>query len=199
MISFKISMEIKHTKKNSIPPEATRVFKGVIFDVYQWEQKMYDGTTATFEKLKRPDTALVIPVLPDGRILISEQEQPNKPPYIGLLGGRIDEGEDALEAAKRELSEESGYTSNDWSVFAIEEPVAKIEWTIYTFVARNCEKTAEQKLDGGEKITLKTVTFEEFLDLSTNEKFYDLGLKMIIREAKLDPEKMAELKKKILG
>ena len=52
------------------PPQAKRVFKGMIFDVYQWEQEMYDGSTHTFEKIIRPDTVLVIPVTEDGKIII---------------------------------------------------------------------------------------------------------------------------------
>ncbi len=36
-----------------IPPNAKRVFKGIIFDVYQWQQKMFDGSKETFEMLKR--------------------------------------------------------------------------------------------------------------------------------------------------
>lgn len=58
------------------------MFKGVIFDVYQWEQEMFDGTTQTFEKLKRPDTIMVIPVTEDGKIILTEQEQPGKKPFI---------------------------------------------------------------------------------------------------------------------
>jgi len=38
--------------------QAQRVFKGIIFDVYQWKQKMFDGSQGIFEMLKRPDTAL---------------------------------------------------------------------------------------------------------------------------------------------
>lgn len=38
--------------RQPIPDHAKCVFKGVIFDVYQWEQKLYNGTTTTFEKLK---------------------------------------------------------------------------------------------------------------------------------------------------
>src|SRR3989344_6006543 len=98
----------------NIPPQAKRVFKGVIFDVYQWEQKMFDGTTTTFEKLKRPDTVVVFPILPDGRILLTEQEQPGKQLFIGATGGRVDENEDILESAKRELLEESGYKAEEY-------------------------------------------------------------------------------------
>ncbi|MEI7603954.1 MAG: hypothetical protein WCJ19_02970 [bacterium] len=46
-----------------IPEDAVKVFSGVIFDVYQWQQLQFDGTYATFEKIKRNDVALVIPIM----------------------------------------------------------------------------------------------------------------------------------------
>lgn len=45
-----------------IPINARRVFKGIIFDVYQWEQKMFDGNFKTFEMLKRPNTVEIIAI-----------------------------------------------------------------------------------------------------------------------------------------
>jgi len=103
-------MEIKRPpNKQPIPEYAKCVFNGIIFDVYQWQQKQFDGTTATFEKLKRPDTVMLLPVTNDKKIVITEQEQPGKQPFIGSIGGRVDPGEDILTAAKRELLEESGY------------------------------------------------------------------------------------------
>ena len=70
-------MEIKRPKsKQPIPDNAKKVFGGVLFDVYQWEQELFDGTKTIFEKLKRPDTVVVFPVLDDGKILLTEQEQP---------------------------------------------------------------------------------------------------------------------------
>jgi len=54
--------------------ESKLVFKGVVFDVYQWEQKMFDGSYEIFEKLKRKDTAMVIPIKKDGKIIITKQE-----------------------------------------------------------------------------------------------------------------------------
>src|SRR3989338_5132089 len=97
-------MEINRPKsKQPIPENAKKVFDGVLFDVYQWEQKLFDGTKTVFEKLKRPDTVVVFPVLDDGKIILTEQKQPGKELFIGATGGRIDDGEDILEAAKREL------------------------------------------------------------------------------------------------
>ncbi len=193
-------MEIKRPpSKQPIPPDAKKVFKGVIFDVYQWKQKLFDGSYETFEKLKRPDTVLIIAVTEDHKILSSYQEQPGKVPFRGLLGGRIDEGEAPLEAAKRELREESGYESDEWFLFDAIQPVSKIDWVVYTFVAKGCKKTSNQKLEAGEKIALEPVTFERFVDLVFAEEFGDAELKLKLLEAKLNPEKMAEIKRTILG
>jgi ADP-ribose pyrophosphatase len=181
--------------KQPIPERAKRVFKGEIFDVYQWEQKMFDGTTETFEKLKRPDTVVVFPILPDGRIILTEQEQPGKEQFIGATGGRVDEGEGILEAAKRELLEESGYEADNFILWDAEQPIGKIEWAIYVFIAKGLKKVAEMNLDAGERITLRPVTFDEFLSMAANEKFEERTIASKLMEATLNPEKKERLRK----
>ncbi len=177
------------------PDHAKLVFKGKIFDTYQWEQKMYDGTKKIFEKLKRPDTVVIFPVLDDGSILITEQEQPGKDTFIGGCGGRVEEGEDILVAAKRECLEETGYEASEWILWKAEHPASKIDWAIYVFVAKRCKKTSEQNLDGGEKIKLKSVTFDEFLQIGRDKKFMEKEIIGDLYEALLDIEKYKELKK----
>lgn len=180
--------------KHKIPPQAKKVFKGMIFDVYQWEQKMYDGLTHTFERIKRPDTVIVIPVTKDGKIIICDQEQPHRDkPYLSLISGRVEENEPPEEAAKRELLEETGFEAKDlilWDEHSISD---KISWTIYTYIAKGCKKVAEQNLDGGEKIELKFVDFEEFIELLASKQLPDIHLTVKALEAKLDSEKMEEL------
>lgn len=180
--------------RTRIPPQAKEVFKGQIFDIYQWEQPMYDGTTHTFERLKRPDTVIVIPVTEDGKIIICDQEQPDREPYLSMISGRIDAGEEPLAAGKRELLEETGYESEDWVLYDQFQPFTKMEWEIFTYVARGCRKVAEQNLDGGEKIDLRLVSFDEFIELLASKQLPDIHLTVKVLEAKLDPEKMAELK-----
>jgi len=189
-------MEIKRPQpKQPIPPHAKRVFKGVIFDVYQWEQEMFDGTRAIFEKLKRPDTVVVFSVLPDGKIILTEQEQPGKIPFIGATGGRVDEGEDILTAAKRELLEESGYIAENFILWDARHPVGKIDWVVYTFIAKGLKKIGDIDLDGGEKIKLLPLTLDELIDIATDEKTYFAEQEIIMKfmEAKYDPEKKKEL------
>jgi len=183
--------------RQPIPEHAKRVFRGIIFDVYQWEQEMYDGSRTVFEKLKRPDTAIVFPVLPDGKILLTKQEQPGyKTPFIGATGGRIDEGEDVLDAAKRELLEESGYEAEEYILWDVQQPTTKIDWAVYTFIAKGLRKVAEMNLDAGEKIELFPVTLDEMIEIATGDEATRFGEKEIVLnlvEAKLNPEKYKEL------
>lgn len=187
-------MNIQRPKsRQPLPENAERVFKGKIFDVYQWQQELYDGSKTTFEKLKRPDTLVVFPVLDNGQILLTEQEQPGKEPFIGATGGRAEEGEDVLSAAKRELLEESGYEASEFILWHSEQPVSKIEWAVYIFIAKGLRKSAELNLDAGEKIKMKPVSFDELLDIGTQSNFYEKEVTPHFYEAKLDPEKRKEL------
>ena len=182
----------------TIPPHATRVFQGVIFDVYQWQQEMFDGTVRTFEALKRPDTVVVLPLQGD-RIFYAHQEQPAHKPYLSLFGGRAEPDEDPLITAQRELLEETGFTSENWRLLRHITPPGKIAWNVYYFVAADCRKTAEPVLDGGEKIEMRDLPLAEFLEkIVPDPDFYEPELRAEIMDA-FNPAKAARLKFDILG
>lgn len=182
-----------------LPEHAEKVFQGKIFSVYQWEQQLYDGTTTIFEKVARADAASVIAVTPEGKIVLTEQEQPSLKPFWGTVGGVVDPGETHLEAATRELREEAGMEAEQIEHWFSIQPVTKIEWTCAYFVARNCRVVAAQRLDAGEKITLHEVSFDEFIEIACREDFRDKELTTMVLRARLDEQLMAELKHQILG
>lgn len=171
-----------------LPPNAKLAFKGKIFEVWQWEQKMFDGSTAIFERLKRPNTAIVIPVVGEN-ILIQNQQQPHrKKIFPSLPGGRCEREENPLKAAKRELLEETGYAANDWILFKEIHPMNKIIWTVYAYIAKNCSYKEAPCLDAGEKITTRLISFDEFLLLSENPDFYEKELVGTLLRARFDPK-----------
>ncbi|MFA6585697.1 MAG: NUDIX hydrolase [Candidatus Paceibacterota bacterium] len=188
-------MEIQRPKsKQPIPDNAKKVFEGKVFDVYQWEQELYDGTKTIFEKLKRPDTVSCFPILDDGKILLLEQEQPQKKSFISTAGGRVDEEEDILSAAKRELLEETGYEAEEFILWDAQQPVSKVEWAIYTFIAKGLKKVKEPTPDAGEKIKLLPVTLDELIDIAIDKRFSEREVTFKFFEAKYDQKKKEELK-----
>lgn len=184
-------------KTMTIPKHAKQVFKGTIFDVYQWKQKLYDGSTTTFEALKRPATIQIIPIY-QGSILLSHEEQPGKSRTYTFFGGRQEEGEDPLFTAKRELLEETGLESKNWELIKTYHAEGKIDWTTYFYVARDCVKVASQKLDAGEKIEIKEVHFDEFLNILESGNFWnDTIANDIFKMRYKYTDKLIEFRKKL--
>lgn len=184
-----------------IPKHAKSVYKGPIFEVFQWEQEMFDGSTQVFEALKRPDTAEVIATI-DNRIVIQHQTQPHKrEAFICIPGGRIEPGEDPLVGAKRELLEETGLASESWDQWFMDRPSGKIDWTIYVYVARQCKLIAEQKLDAGERITLEQVSYDRFLEMVDKGELNQLSpdLRVALVRAANNPDERERLRKYIFG
>lgn len=188
------------TSSQPLPPDAVCVFTGTLFNVYQWEQTFYDGSIATFEKVSRPDTVVVFATTNDKKILLLTQEQPGyNEPFVGVAGGRIEDGEDPKAAALRELLEETGYASDDIVLWKSEQPLSKVEWALYTFIARNCCNVSNMSLDAGEKMILKPVTLDELIELGTSDGFYERNVIPDLYKAKFDPSYRKELEELFFG
>lgn len=182
--------------KQPLPPHAKKVFDGKIFDVYQWEQELYNRKTTLFEKLVRPATVNIIPITADeGSIVYLEQEQPGKEPYIGFPAGVVDKDEDIVDAAYRELLEETGLRPKEMNLWFTHQFSPKIDWIIYTFIAKGCHKVGDQKLDGGEKIRVKYTHFDNLVNIVTDEKFQDDEITLKLLKTKEKPDEWLQFKK----
>ena len=186
-------------RPSQIPEPAVCVFRGVLFDVYQWEQELFDGSTKTFEYLSRKHGAFVIPVLENGNLLMVIDEQPGRPPKLTFPGGGVEDGESPETGAKREFLEETGYEAQELVPWLITKPVAKIHWFVHCYIGRKCKKVSEPQVDPGERITVKEITFDEFIDLADSPQFqYSLLVPELLR-AKYDPKARELLRSKLLG
>jgi ADP-ribose pyrophosphatase len=184
--------------KKRIPDHAKMVFKGVLFEVWQWQQEMFDGSYETFEMLRRQDTAVVLATVGD-KILMQREQQPDTEQFISMPGGRCEWGEDPLEAAKREFVEETGYVSDEWELMQETTLPGKIDWTIYTYIARNCKKVQEPQLDAGERVEPFPMSFDEFLTMADEPMFRTWELREPLLRTRMSPEAKEEFRKKLFG
>jgi ADP-ribose pyrophosphatase len=189
------------TPHHKIPSWAKPVFSWIRSEIYQWDQEMYDGSFSPFECIRFQDWAFVVPILPDGNILMTLQEQPGKSEFYSLPGWWVSTpDEDPLICAQREFLEETGYVSDEWELWFRYDGTANVMTYTYYYIARNCQYQQSIRQDPGEKIKLVEMTFDEFLMLSSDPRFQrNIKLVPLLYEARLDPERKKSLKKTFYG
>ena len=80
--------------------------------------------------------------------------------------------ESALAAAKRELREETGYESDEWSyLLAVPSHATIADDYAYLFVAKNCRKVSGQSLDETEFLNVQKHTAQEIDDMIAKGEF----------------------------
>lgn len=126
----------------------------------------------------RPDVVLTFPITEDGHVLFVRQyKHAAADIFLELPGGVIDAHETSpLEAAKRELLEETGYTSDEVeTVLEVIDNPTKDTNRVYYFIARNVRKVAEQDLDESEHIEVVRVPLEEVAEMVLSGKVHVAG------------------------
>lgn len=155
--------------------ERRLVKKAHIFEFYEDKLELPDGKIDYYDFLKHKGAAAVIPVLPDGRILLVSQFR-NALDRVTLeipAGGRNTMDEPFVEAAFRELEEETGYrTENLWHLISIRTAVAFCDEKIEVYVAEHLIPSV-QKLDEDEYIEIQPYSLEEIMQMIFEGKIED--------------------------
>ena len=142
------------------------VRKGAVIDEYVDTMSIPNGMVEEWDFIDHKGAAAVVPVLDDGRILMVRQ-------YRNALeretleipaGGLNTRQEPMLEAAKRELSEETGYRSEHLErLLSLRTTVAFCNERIDVFVARDLQP-GEQHLDPDEFLNVVPCTVRELME-----------------------------------
>ena len=100
-----------------------------------------------------------------------EYKEKSDVPYI-TYDNIIATEDDAFAAAKRELIEETGYTSDNWTHLLTTPANATLSNSrVHIYAATNCKKITEQELDDTEFLNVITISEKELLERIFNGDF----------------------------
>lgn len=118
-----------------------------------------------------PDAAIVAAITSEGKIILkSEFRYACNTDVIECPAGMFEKDEtDPLLVAKRELKEETGFDSNDWTFLGSTfESTSKLTNKMYLFLAKDCVKVSNQNLDATEHLTVMEVPLNTAVDMVMN-------------------------------
>jgi ADP-ribose pyrophosphatase len=130
-------------------------YTGRIFSLHQRRLRSpATGREHPFDIVEAPAWVNVVALTAGDRVvLIRQYRAGTRSVTTEIPGGTVDKGESPREAAKRELLEETGYTSDEWTEIGRVEPNPAFQTnTTYTFLARHARRTSEQHFDETELI-----------------------------------------------
>ena len=140
------------------------LFSGRIFDVGLEDHLLPNGRQVTFEVIRHPGGAAVLPVLADGRLLLIRQYRP----VVGAMiyeipAGRLEPGESPLLCVGRELAEETGYHAAEIAPLgSLWSTVGFCDERVDLFVATELSRV-ESSPEADEVIELAPMSLEEAL------------------------------------
>ncbi|MDA8213042.1 MAG: NUDIX hydrolase [Clostridia bacterium] len=124
------------------------------------------GREVTFTFLSTKDAVVIVPRTKAGKIVLVRQIRPAvDEELLELPAGGIEKGEDPLQAAHRELAEETGYAAREIKLISSFYPSPGITTErMYMYLAEVGEQSGQQ-LDDGEDIAVEEYSPEEAWDL----------------------------------
>lgn len=141
-------------------------YEGTVIKVYTDTVRVPNEKIAHWDYISHMGAAAVVPVLPDGRILMVRQYRNALDRFtLELPAGKLDRADEPMEeCAARELEEETGYHSDNLErLITVNTTVAFCNEKIGIFVARDLVP-GSQHLDEDEDIRVEAYTVEELCE-----------------------------------
>ena len=151
------------------------VHKGKVIDFYQDTMQMPSGNITKWDLIDHKGAAAVVAVRDDGKlIMVRQYRNALEQVTLELPAGCVDyRGEPTIEAAKRELTEETGYTAESFDLLiSIFTTVAFCNEKIDIYLARGL-KPGQQNLDENEYINVEAYDIEELCQMVYDLKIVD--------------------------
>lgn len=159
------------------------LYKGKVISLKVDEISYSNGASGVREIALHPGGAVVVPLKDNGKfIMISQFRYPLQKVILEFPAGKLDNNEDPLSCAVRELEEETGYTSKNFSKLGeiCTAPGFSNE-ILHLFIAKNLQQGKHNREEGEESMEVfeftadeieKKITNGEIIDAKTISAFY---------------------------
>lgn len=151
-----------------------QMWSGLIFDVNRLEVELPDGRTALRDVVRHLGAVAIVALTDDGRICLVRQPRTALGRVtVEIPAGKLEPGEDPLECARRELTEETGLTAERIAFLTtIATSAGFADELIHIYMATGL-KPAEAAPDADEFINVDLVDLSEFVDAVLDGKIED--------------------------
>lgn len=138
---------------------------GHLIKAYRDVVRLPDGERSIREWIDHPGASAVVPILPDGRVVMVRQYRfPARRTFFEVPAGKLDgPGEDPADAARRELEEETGWKAGRLEHLAsLYSCIGYSNEVIHLYLCRDL-RPGTQALAEGEHVDLIVMDFDEAL------------------------------------
>lgn len=159
--------------KNFEIVESKLIYKGRAFSLFS-DKITYNNRTMTKDVVNYPDAVAVIPIIDKNKfVLIKQFRYPVKDELIEVPAGKLEEGEDVIEGARRELEEETGYRAGKLKkIYEYYPAVGYSSEKIHIVLATNL--TLHQKnLDEDEFTEVVILDYDEIMKMIRENQIKD--------------------------
>jgi len=170
--------------------ETKTLYKGIIVNVRRDVAMMSNGARVPREVVEHPGGVGIVPLTNDNKVLMVRQYRyPMEEELLEIPAGKLDNGEDPLECAIRELSEETGCTAGKYvDLGAMYPSPGFCREILYIYLALDLQ-SGKMHLDENELLSVEPVDIDELIEKIMANKVPDAKTVIGILKAKKYLEK----------
>lgn len=154
--------------------DSKEIFDGRMLHLFVDTVSLPNGSTSTREVIRHPGAVVIAPVDEQGRVyLVRQFRYPAGRVLLELPAGKLEAGEDPLEAAKRELAEEVGAAAAHWTALGTALPVGGYCSEVHHFFLARGLTFGDTHFDEDEFLEQAVIPMDELFAMAADGRLDD--------------------------
>ena len=144
--------------------------------VENWKMNNHNNKEEDYEIITYPDAVFVFALTDNNQVLLLDQYSVAAQERINhLVAGYVEDSEKPIDAAKRELEEETGYVANSFQKIGVSDRSTWATGDYIFFLAKGATNTGEKELDSSEDINVEEIEIQKIKELLKDSDLHAVG------------------------